>query len=67
VMVAIFLPLLLYSPILEIQLRNAFEMGEDMVMRIVSREPSFSPDQPMTFEEEPVEVKGIPIAKVRLK
>jgi len=66
-MIAIFLPLLLYSPILEIQLRNAFEMGEEMVMRIISREPSFSPEQPMIFKEEPREDRAIPKYKVKLK
>lgn len=59
VMIAIFLPLLLYSPILEIQFRGAFNDGEEMVMRLVNQEPSYSPNQPMMFSETPFEVGKI--------
>ncbi|MFW9788176.1 MAG: hypothetical protein ACFFE2_12150 [Candidatus Thorarchaeota archaeon] len=59
VMVVIFVPLLLFSPILEFQIRNAFEVGEDMIERLINREPMFNPDQPMMFEEEPLEVGKI--------
>ncbi|MFW9835077.1 MAG: hypothetical protein ACFFEK_13850 [Candidatus Thorarchaeota archaeon] len=55
VMTAIFLPLLLYSPILEFQFRGVFETGDEMVMRLTSHEPSFSPNQPMMFSETPIE------------
>ncbi|MHA1951175.1 MAG: hypothetical protein ACW987_15060 [Candidatus Thorarchaeota archaeon] len=51
VMIAIFLPLLLYSPILEIQFRGAFDTGDEMVMRLVHHEPSYSPNQPMKITE----------------
>jgi hypothetical protein len=33
--------------------REAFDIGEEMIMRLVNQESSFSPDHPMTFEEEP--------------
>jgi hypothetical protein len=59
VMIAIFLPLLFYSPILEIQFRGAFETGDEMVMRLINHEPSYSPNQPMMFSETPIEVGRI--------
>jgi hypothetical protein len=59
VMIAIFLPLLLYSPILEIQFRGVFETGDEMVMRLTSHEPSYSPTQPMMFSETPIEAGKI--------
>jgi hypothetical protein len=65
VMVAIFLPLLLYSPVLEIQFDNARRDGEEMVVRLLHEESSFSPDHPMTFEEEPRVVAGISTAAIK--
>ncbi len=59
IMVAIFLPLLLYSPILEVQFKGAFETGDEMIMRLTSHEPSYSPDQPMMFSETPIGVGRI--------
>lgn len=59
VMIAIFLPLLLYSPILEIQFRGDFEKGDEMIMRLVNQEPSYSPNEPMIFSETPIEVGRI--------
>jgi len=59
VMFAIFLPMLLYSPILEIQFRRLFETGDEMIMRLTSHEPSYSPTQPMMFSEAPIEVGKI--------
>ncbi|MFW9792668.1 MAG: hypothetical protein ACFFEE_00070 [Candidatus Thorarchaeota archaeon] len=59
VMIAIFLPLLLYSPILEIQFRSTFHTGEEMIMRLVNNEPSYSPNQPMVFSTTPIEVGKI--------
>ena len=59
VMIAIFLPLLLYSPILEIQFRGIFDTGDEMVMRLINHEPSYSPNQPMMFSETPIEVGKI--------
>jgi hypothetical protein len=59
VMIAIFVPMLLYSPILEIQFRRAFNTGEEMVMRLVNQEPSYSPNQPMMFSVTPYEVGKI--------
>jgi len=65
VMVAIFLPLLLYSPILEIQFRRSFESGEEMVMRLVNQEPSYSPNQPMIFSETPIETGKITASAIK--
>ncbi|MFX1578085.1 MAG: hypothetical protein ACFFBJ_00410 [Promethearchaeota archaeon] len=59
VMIVIFLPLLLYSPVLEIQFRRIFETGDEMVMRLTSHEPSYSPNQPMMFSESPIETGRI--------
>ncbi|TET07322.1 MAG: hypothetical protein E3J86_13545 [Candidatus Thorarchaeota archaeon] len=59
VMIAIFLPLLLYSPILEIQFRGVFDTGDEMIMKLVNQEPSYSPNQPMMFSETPLEVGKI--------
>jgi hypothetical protein len=53
VMMAIIIPLLLYSPILEIQFRNSRDTGEEMITRLLTENPSFSPDTAMVFEEEP--------------
>jgi len=65
VMIAIFLPLLLYSPVLEIQFNNARNEGEEMVMRLLNDEYSFSPDHRMTFEEKPRLVSGISTGAIR--
>ena len=65
VMIAIFLPLLLYSPILEIQFRGIFHTGEEMVMRLTNYEPSYSPNQPMMFSETPIEVGKISTSGVK--
>lgn len=66
VMVAVFLPLLLYSPILERSIRKCFQEGEELAVRIKNREPRFSPSQPMIFEEHPKEVASIPGSSVKL-
>lgn len=67
VMVAIFLPLLLYSPILEMQFRGAFNTGEERVMRLVNQEPSYSPNQPMMFSAAPYEIGKISPPKKKKK
>ena len=59
VMVLIFVPMLLYSPLLEGRFRNAFDHGEELVMRMVNNRPSLSPSQPLIFEEPPLEVGRI--------
>ena len=53
VMVMIFIPLILYSPILEMKFRRAFETGDERIARLVINEPSFNPDNPMSFKEKP--------------
>ncbi len=53
VMIAIFIPLILYSPILEMQFRRAFETGDENIARLITNEPSFNPDNPMSFKEKP--------------
>jgi len=65
VMIAIFIPLLLYSPILEVQFDNAYRDGEEMVMRLLNEEPSFSPDHPMQFKEGARIVTGLSSAAIR--
>ena len=63
VMMAIIIPLLLYSPILEIQFRNSRDAGDEMIMRLLTENPSFSPDTAMVFEEEPVLTAPLPAPK----
>ncbi len=53
VMIVIFVPLIFYSPLLEMKFREAFAMGEEIMTMMIHREASFNPDHPMTFEEEP--------------
>jgi len=65
VMVAIFLPLLLYAPFLEIQFRGIFNMGEEMTMRLLNEEPSFSPTQPMMFSVAPIQVGKITTSETK--
>jgi hypothetical protein len=65
VMVAIFIPLLLYSPILEIQINNAYRDGEEMVVRLLNEEYAFSPDHAMSFTETPKAVSGFSSAAIR--
>jgi len=65
VMVAIFLPLLFYSPILEIQFKWAFDAGDELIMRLIDRDSSFSPNQPMMFSVVPIEVGKVTAGEVR--
>lgn len=67
IMIVIFVPLLLYSPILEGRFRNAFDKGEELVMRLVNNNPAFSPSQPLIFEEPPIEVGKISPSSRKLK
>ncbi len=53
VMIAIFIPLLIYSLVLEGQFRNVSDDGGEMVMRLLVEEYSFSPDHRMTFGAKP--------------
>ena len=64
-MIAVFLPLLLYAPFLELQFRETFDMGEEMVMRLLNEEPSFSPDHPMMFSETPIEVGKVTASETK--
>lgn len=66
-MIVIIVPLLLYRPILKWHIRGSYEMGEEMAARLINREPSFSPDHPMAFEEEPLEVGKLSATGVKLK
>ena len=65
VMIAIFLPLVLYSPVLEMQFDNARRDGEEMVMRLLNEEPSFSPDHPMNFKDSVRIVTGLSSDTIR--
>jgi len=53
VMAMIFIPLILYSPILEVKFRNAFEASKENIDLLIAYEPSFNPDNPMSFKEKP--------------
>ena len=53
VMLMIFIPLILYGPILEMKFRKAFETGDENIARLIINEPSFNPDHPMAFKERP--------------
>jgi hypothetical protein len=63
VMLAILIPLILYSPILELKFRRVFETGDESIARLITNEPSLNPDSPMSFVEKPrlvdVKWKGI--------
>ncbi len=52
-MLMVFIPLILYSPILEMRIRRAFETGDENIARLIINEPSFNPDSPMSFKEKP--------------
>lgn len=65
VMIAIFIPLLIYSPVLEGQFRSVSDDGEEMVVRLLSEEYSFSPDHRMTFGEKPRVVPKQPDAEIK--
>ncbi len=64
VMVAIFLPLLLYSPFLELTIRHVFDEGEEPVDRLLMEFPAYSPDYPMSFATPPVVIDKIPSSVV---
>ena len=64
-MIFIFVPLLLYSPILEIQFDNAFRDGEEMIVRLLNEEPGFSPDYRMSFNNPPEVVAAISSDAIR--
>ncbi len=53
VMILIFAPLILYSPILEWQFRSAFSEGEEIAMQLISEEPMYNPDHEMQFTQKP--------------
>lgn len=65
VMVVIFIPLLLYSPILEMQFNNAYKEGEEMVKRLLLEEQSFSPEHRMYFKDPVRIVTGISSAAIK--
>lgn len=65
VMVAIFLPLLLYGPFLEVRFRNARDSGEEMILRLLTDNPSFNPEYPMTFEEQPQIIGGLSTSAIK--
>lgn len=65
VMIAIFLPLLLYGPVLEFKFNNAVEDVQELLIRILMDNPSYNPEYPMTFEEEPQIIGGMTVAAIR--
>ncbi|MHA1908389.1 MAG: hypothetical protein ACW98Y_13905 [Candidatus Thorarchaeota archaeon] len=54
VMIAIMLPLLLYSPFLEFSIRGAFETGGEAVDRLIMEHPIYSPESQMKYSSEPI-------------
>ncbi|MHA1664145.1 MAG: hypothetical protein ACTSVR_12915 [Candidatus Thorarchaeota archaeon] len=64
-MIIIFVPLLLYSPIMEMQFANLRNEGEELVMRLLHDEYSFSPDHRMSFVEPPKVVPKVSAAAMK--
>ncbi len=60
VMIAIFAPLIFYSPVLEMTIRGKFDEGEDIHARLVMNEPRYNPDMSMDFEQKPVIGESLP-------
>jgi hypothetical protein len=60
VMVAVFAPLIFYSPVLEMTMRRKFNEGQDIIARMVMNEPRYNPDLAMTFEHQPVIGESLP-------
>ncbi len=65
VMIAIFLPLILYGPFLEFKFNNATTESQELIIRILMENPSFNPEYPMTFEEEPQIIGGLSVNAIR--
>lgn len=65
VMIAIFFPLLLYSPVLEFQFNNATEDAQEIITGILMENSSFNPEYPMIFEEAPQIIGGLTVAAIR--
>ncbi len=53
VMVLIFTPLILYSPVLEWTFRRAFSEGIEITEQLVHEKPLFNPDVEMQFSQKP--------------
>ncbi len=53
IMVLIFAPLILYSPILEWTFRRAFSEGLEITEQLVHEKPLFNPDTEMQFSQKP--------------
>lgn len=64
-MIVIFVPLLFYSPIMEMQFINLQNEGEEVVMRLLHDEYSFSPDHRMSFVEPPTVVARVSAASMK--
>ena len=60
VMIAVFAPLICYSPILEMTMRGKFNEGQDIIARMVMNEPRYNPDLAMIFEHQPVIGESLP-------
>lgn len=65
VMIAIFLPLLFYGPVLEYKFNKAHDEGQELIIRLLMDNPSFNPDYPMTFEETPQIIVGMTPTAIR--
>jgi hypothetical protein len=60
VMIAVFAPLIFYSPVLEMTIRGKFNEGENIVARMVMNEPRYNPDLSMAFDVQPVIGESLP-------
>jgi len=59
-MIAVFAPFIVYSPVLEMTMRGKFNEGEEIIARLVMNEPRYNPDIPMAFETKPVFGESLP-------
>ncbi|MFX1332462.1 MAG: hypothetical protein ACFE9W_12950 [Promethearchaeota archaeon] len=60
IMIAVFAPLIFYSPVLEMSIRGRFKEGEDVVARLITNEPRYNPEQPMSFKSQPEVGESLP-------
>jgi hypothetical protein len=59
-MIAVFAPLIFYSPVLEMSIRGKFSEGEDIVARLVMNEPRYNPELSMAFDHQPEIGESLP-------
>ncbi len=60
VMVAVFVPMILYSPVVEYRIRSLLSEADEVLTRLMMEEPDLNPDNPMHFAEKP-ELVPVPL------